>query len=69
VLISAGIYDQMVKPFILAELDKQRLDQKRYTMETTTKSGKRLIVEVKNVSFKMVGGRDHAAVFVDGKPT
>ena len=68
-LISAGIYDQMVKPFILAELDTQRLDQKRLHHGDNDESGKRLIVAVKNVSFKMVGGRDHVAVFVDGKPT
>jgi hypothetical protein len=28
---------------------------------------KRLTVEVKNVSIKMFGERDHVAVFVDGK--
>ncbi len=66
--LSCGIYDQMVKPFIEAELETQHGDRTRYTMETMTKSGKRLAVEVKNVSIRMVGERNQVSVFVDGKP-
>src|SRR5574341_1958765 len=51
--LSCGIYDQMVKPFIEAELETQHADQSRYTMAITTKSGKRLSVEVKSVSIKL----------------
>jgi hypothetical protein len=35
-------------------------------METTTKGGKRLVVDVKNVSIKKAGERNHVAFFVDG---
>ena len=66
--LSCGIYDQKVKPFIEAELHTQHADQARYTMETLTKSGKRLTVEVKNVSIKMAGERNQVSVSVDGKP-
>jgi hypothetical protein len=66
--LSCGIYDQKVKPFIEAELETQHADRTLYTMETLTKSGKRLTVEVKNVSIKMAGERNQVSVFVDGKP-
>ncbi|HEX9135851.1 MAG TPA: hypothetical protein VF905_02760, partial [Nitrospirota bacterium] len=66
--LSCGIYDQMVKSFIQAELDTQHRDRARYTRETTTKGGRRLTVEVKNLSIKMAGERNHVTVFVDGKP-
>ena len=66
--LSCGIYDQQVKPFIEAELDTQHVDRTRYTMETMTKSGKRLAVQVQNVSIKMAGERNQVSVFVDGKP-
>jgi hypothetical protein len=38
--LSCGIYEEMIKPFIQAELDTQHLDQERYTIETTAKNGK-----------------------------
>ena len=66
--LSCGIYDQKVKPFIEAELETQHADQSRYTMAITTKSGKRLSVEVKSVSIKLVGERNHVSVFLEGKP-
>jgi len=66
--LSCGIYDQKVKPFIEADLDTQHADRTRYTMETTTKGGKRLAVEVQNVSIRMAGERNQVSVFVDGKP-
>jgi hypothetical protein len=66
--LSCGIYDQQVKAFIEAELETQHADRTRYTMETMTKGGKRLSVEVQNVSIKMAGERNHVSVFVDGKP-
>ena len=66
--LSCGIYDQSVKPFIQAELDTQHVDRAHYTMETTTPGGRRLAVEVQNVSIKMAGERNHVTVFVDGKP-
>lgn len=66
--LSCGIYDQAVKPFIQVELETQHADRKRYTMAATTKSGRRLTVEVQNVSIRMAGERNHVSVFVDGKP-
>lgn len=66
--LSCGIYDQTVKPFIEAELETQHPDQSRYTMAITTKSGKRLSVEIKSVSIKLAGERNHVSVFLDGKP-
>jgi hypothetical protein len=66
--LSCGIYDQKVRPFIKSELETQHADRARYTMETLTKSGKRLTVEVQNVSIKMAGERNQVSVFVDGKP-
>jgi hypothetical protein len=66
--LSCGIYDQQVKSFIEVELETQHADRTRYTMETMTKGGKRLSVEVQNVSIKMAGERNQVSVFVDGKP-
>jgi hypothetical protein len=66
--LTCGIYDQAMNPFVRGELDTQNADRKRYTMETITKSGKRLTVLVKSVEIKMAGARDHVTVFLDGKP-
>ncbi len=65
--LPCGIYDQQVVPFVERELETQHRDPKRYTLEMTTKSGKRLTVEVKNVSIKMAGERNQVTVLVDGK--
>jgi hypothetical protein len=65
--LSCGIYDQSVKPFVQAELDTQHANRSRYTMETTTLGGRRLTVEVQNVSIMMAGERNHVTVFLDGK--
>ncbi len=65
--LHCGIYDYNVVPFVEKELETQHADPLRYTMETTTKSGKRLTIQVKNVSIKMPGERNHVTVFVDGK--
>lgn len=37
-------------------------------METRTRSGKRLSVEVVNTRIKLRGERNHVSVFLDGKP-
>jgi hypothetical protein len=66
--LSCGIYDQKMNPFVQGELDTQNADHKLYTMEATTKSGKRLTVLVKSVEIRMAGERDHVSVFLDGKP-
>ncbi len=65
--LHCGIYDQQVVPFVERELDTQHKDPKHYTLEMTTKSGKRLTAEVKSVSIKMAGERDQVTVLVDGK--
>ncbi len=66
--LHCGIYDQNVVPFVERELETQHMDRKHYTMEITTKTGKHLAVEVKNVAIEMPGERNHVTVFVDGKP-
>ena len=66
--LPCGIYDQQSRPFIEADLETQSTDPHRYTMEITTTNGKRLSVEIQNVSIKMEGERSHVSVFVDGKP-
>jgi hypothetical protein len=66
--LHCGIYDQQVVPFVEQELETQHVDRKHYTLEMTTKSGKRLSAEVKNVSIKMAGERNQVTVLVDGKP-
>jgi len=65
--LHCGIYDQQVVPFVEKELETQHGDRKHYTLEMTTKSGKRLTAEVKNVSIKMAGERNQVTVLVDGK--
>jgi hypothetical protein len=65
--LHCGIYDQQVVPFVEQELETQHEDRKHYTLEMTTKSGKRLTAEVKNVSIKMAGERNQVTVLVDGK--
>ena len=65
--LHCGIYDQQVVPFVEGELETQHKDPKHYTLATTTKSGKRLTAEVKNVSIKMAGERNQVTVLVDGK--
>jgi len=66
--LPCGIYDQQARPFIIKDIETQNADPLRYTMEMTTMSGKRLRVEVQNVSIRMAGERNHVSVFVDGKP-
>jgi hypothetical protein len=66
--LSCGIYDENTAPLVQAALDTQNVDPAQYTMETKTKSGKRLKVTVHNVSIKMPGERNNVTVFVDGKP-
>lgn len=66
--LPCGIYDQNVKPFIEKDLETQSKHRSHYTMETSTRSGKRLSVEVMNVSIRLPGERNHISVFLDGKP-
>lgn len=65
--LHCGIYDQQMVPFVEQELETQHEDRKHYTLEMTTKSGKRLTVEVQNVSIKMAGERNQVTVLVVGK--
>lgn len=66
--LPCGIYDQSVKPLVEKDLETQNSDRTRYTMGITTKSGKKLSVEVKSVEIKMSGERNQVSVFLDDKP-
>ena len=63
-----GIYDQASRPLVEKDLETQSPERARYTMELRTSRGKRLTVEVRNVSILLVGERNHVSVFLDGKP-
>jgi hypothetical protein len=66
--LPCGIYNHSVKPFVQKNLETQHEDQARYTMGMTTRSGKNLSVEIKNVSIEMFGERNRVTVLLDGKP-
>lgn len=66
--LPCGIYDESVKPLVEKDLETQKTDSAGYTMGITTKSGKKLSVEVKSVEIKLPGERNHVSVFLDGKP-
>jgi hypothetical protein len=66
--LPCGIYDQAVVPIVEKDLETQSSDPSRYTMEVSTKGGKKLRIEVKSVSIKLAGERNHVSVFVEGKP-
>ncbi len=66
--LPCGIYNQDVQPHIEKDLDTQSEDRAAYTMETVTSKGRKLTVEVRNVSIRMQGERNHVSVFLDGKP-
>ncbi len=66
--LPCGIYDESVKPLVEKDLETQKPDSAGYTMGITTKSGKKLSVEVKSVQIKMPGERNQVTVLLDGKP-
>ncbi len=66
--LSCGIYDQASRPLVEKNMETQSPDRARYTMELRTTRGKRLTVEVKNVSIQLDGERNHVSLFLDGKP-
>ena len=63
-----GIYDQKSKPLVEKDLETQSSDRARYTLELRTSRGKLLAVEVKSVSIRLLGERNHVSIFLDGKP-
>ncbi len=66
--LPCGIYDETVHPLVQKALKTQSNDRADYSMETTTKSGRVLRVEVANVAMYLPGERNHVSVFLDGKP-
>jgi hypothetical protein len=66
--LPCGIYDQAVVAIVEKDIETQSSDPSRYSMEVSTKSGKKLRIEVKSVSIKLAGERNHVSVFVEGKP-
>jgi hypothetical protein len=66
--LPCGIYDEQTQPLVQRALETRSGDPSKYTMETTTKSGRRLRVEVVNVSIDLPGERNHVSVFLDNKP-
>ncbi len=67
-LLPCGIYNQAAQPHVEKDLDTQSADRAAYTMEMVTSKGKKLTIEVQNVSIRMQAERNHVSVFLDGKP-
>lgn len=66
--LPCGIYDEEVRPLVEKDLETRNTDTAACTIAITTKSGKKLSVEIKSVDIMMTGERNQVTVFLDGKP-